>query len=463
MARKRKFDRETARLWERLTERHPDYPEARRASILSAYRGYRETFGSRLASDAELHAHLVGLFEDKGAQQGYAVAMHLRDALRALGGDDFGARVTRHVRNIQPRSEKDLASEWSSVRGAAERLPAAWRALFLDHVGRCESGREPPGASLSPSTLQGMAEALAGWARFREGDLSEPLTGAELSRYAAHLRDSGLWETAVLSTATKIHMCYRHILAPGGRSHACQTVLKELKGRATAAGPCRKSPSQIVPASLIYRTGLGMMAEVRTGECHDLRAATVYRNGLLLTLAAAVPLRRRALASLDLATSLCLQDCPSIKIDIAGRYLKLRQDRKSYERYQAYLASPVLWDAVQLWSQRFRPMFGGGTALFPSVRLSSEALVPDVLGQVFGDTTEERLGVRVPIHRIRDCVATEAIEEMEHGAGWARHLLDHKSAQTTARFYDHSTGVTATRAFGQLLTKRRSDPVELIL
>jgi len=79
------------------------------------------------------------------------------------------------------------------------------------------------------------------------------------------------------------------------------------------------------------------------------------------------------------------------------------------------------------------------------------------------DTTKENLGVRVPIHRIRDCVATEAIEEMEHGAGWARHLLDHKSAQTTARFYDHSTGATVTRAFGQLLTERRSDPVELTL
>lgn len=463
MARKRTLDPEAARLWERLTERHPDYPKARRASILSAYRGYRKTFGSRHASDAELHAHLVDLFEDKGAQQGYAVAMHLRDALRALGGDNLGAQVTRHVRHIQQSAKTDLASEWSSVRGAAERLPAAWRALFLDHVGRCESGCAPPGASLSPATLQGMAEALAGWARFRKGKFSEPLTGAELSRYAAHLRDSGLWHSAVLSSATKIQMCYQHILAPGRRSHACQMVLAELKGRAAAAGPCRKSLAQIVPASLIYRTGLKMMDEAQMGASHNLRAATIYRNGLLLALAAAVPLRRRALASLDLATSFRLQDRPNIEIDIPGRYLKVREDRKSHEQYQAHLTSPLLWDAVHLWTQRFRPMFDDGTALFPSVRLGGEALVPDVLGQIFGDTTEERLGVRVPIHRIRDCVATEAIEEMEHGAGWARHLLDHKSAETTTRFYDHSTGVAVTRAFGEVVSTRRTEPVDLLL
>ena len=104
MARKRKLDPETARLWDRLSKRHPEYPDSRRASILSAYRGYREEFGSRLASEAALRDYLQSLFREKGANQGYAVAMHLRDALRTLWGDDTGATVTRHVRDIQPRA-----------------------------------------------------------------------------------------------------------------------------------------------------------------------------------------------------------------------------------------------------------------------------------------------------------------------------------------------------------------------
>ncbi|MDF1773392.1 MAG: hypothetical protein P1U91_15670 [Pseudophaeobacter sp. bin_em_oilr2.035] len=461
MARKRKLDPETARLWDRLSKRHPEYPDSRRASILSAYRGYREEFGSRLASEAALRGYLQSLFREKGANQGYSVAMHLRDALRTLWGDDTGATVTRHVRDIQPRAEVTLKSEWDAVRGAVAHLPAAWRTPFNNFVTRCET--DPPDDILSPFSLKSMAEVLNRWAHFRRGDTSRPLTGAELTEYAAYLADKGLWVSAVLSAVEKIYMSYTHILIPGFRSGACQAVLRDLKGRAETAGPRRKNPAQIVPASLLYRTGQEMMAEAQAGPSHDIRAATLYRNGFLLTVAAALPLRRRALASLDLATSFCLDERPVIQIDIPGHYLKLRQNKKNYSRYQAQLTSPALWDAAQAWRQRFRPMFDEGTALFPSVRIKGEALVSDALGQVFGDTTEQRIGVRVPIHRVRDCVATEAIEEMEHGAGWARVLLDHTSTQTTTKFYDHSTGVAVSREFGQLVAARRSDPVDLIL
>jgi hypothetical protein len=461
MARKRKLDPETARLWDLLSQRHPDYPKARKASILSAYRGYREKFGSRLVSDAALRGYLEQLFQEKEAKRGYAIAMHLRDALRSFWGADAGATVTRHVRDIQPRVEMTLKSEWDAVQGAVAHLPTAWRTPFNDFVTRCET--DPPDDVLSPFTLQGMAEALSGWARFRRGDTSRPLTGAELNDYAVHLAESGVWVSAVRSAVTKIYMCYTHIIAPGFRSGACQAVLRDLKGRAETAGPCRKNPAQIVPASLLYRTGQELMAEAQAGSSHDMQAATLYRNGLLLTVAAALPLRRRALASLDLATSFRLEERPVIRIDIAGHYLKLRHAEKDYRRYRAQLTSPVVWDAVHVWQQRFRPMFDEGTALWPSVRVRGEALVPDVLRQVFGETTVERIGVWVPIHRIRDCVATECIEEMEDGAGWARVLLDHRSARTATQFYDHSTGVAVSREFGQLVAARRSDPVDLIL
>ncbi len=101
MAKKLNLDPEIARLSMRLTERNPAYPAARKASILSAYRGYRDAFGSRLATDDECKKYLERLFQDKGAKRGYAVAMHLRDALRSFWGDDAGAVVTQQVRAIQ--------------------------------------------------------------------------------------------------------------------------------------------------------------------------------------------------------------------------------------------------------------------------------------------------------------------------------------------------------------------------
>ncbi|CUH99341.1 hypothetical protein PHA8399_01459 [Leisingera aquaemixtae] len=194
---------------------------------------------------------------------------------------------------------------------------------------------------LSPFTLKSMAEALVSWARFRESDTRSPMTGAELNRFAEHLQTIDVWPSAVLSTTTKVYMCYTHVLTPGFRSIACQAVLRELKGRALIAGPCQKRPSQFIPASLIYQTGLNMIDEAQAGSSHDIHSATVYRNGLLLAIAAAVPLRRRALASLDLATSFRLEERPVIQLDIAGRFLKLREGRKSFERYQAHLTSPT--------------------------------------------------------------------------------------------------------------------------
>lgn len=287
MAKRKKPDAETVRFKERLTDLHPNYPSARIAMILSAWQRYRSSFGSQLVSDAVLRAHLVMLFEQKGAVQGYALAMHLRDALRAAWGDEVGARVTRYVRDIQPRAEVNLISEWAAVRGAAAHLPPSWRDAFLNFVTRCENACEPTERTLSPFTLQGIAEALTGWARFREGDLPQNLTGSDLARYAAHLATAGIWASGIHSATTKIYMGYKHILSPGFRSASCQTVLRELKGRAALAGPCRKTPSQIVPARLIYETGQIMMAQAQTGPSHDIQAATHYRNGLLLTIAAA--------------------------------------------------------------------------------------------------------------------------------------------------------------------------------
>ena len=462
MAKRRKLDPETGRLWERLTERHSGYPDSRKSSIVSAYRGYREEFCSRLVSDPELRTYLERLFTEKGGLQGYAVAMHLRDAMANLWGDDAGAIVTRLVRGIQSRVEVTLRTEWDAVRTAMLHIPSEWRVPFEEFVARCETDTDASDDILSPFTLKSMAEALASWARFRESDTRSPLTGGELHRFATQMGDKGVWASGRLSAAMKVYMCYTNILAPGFQSEACQTVLRDLKGRAKTAGPCRKTSSQIVPASLIYQTGQEMMEEALAGPSHNIHSAIIYRNGLLLTTAAAVPLRRRALAGLDFATSFQLDEYPYINIDIPGNFLKLRQGKKSFERYQARFASPVLWQATQVWAQRFRPIFDDGTALFPSGRVRGEALVSEVLGQVFGDTTEERLGVRVPIHRIRDCVATEAIEEMEHGTGLASSLLQHKSPDTV-QIYNHSQGVKVTREFGQFITSRRSDPVDLLI
>lgn len=459
MEKERSLDLEVRKLREALLELHPNYSETRISRICSAYSAYRSHFGDRLPSMTELHDYLDVIFQGKGNRIGYGEAMFLRDAVRTLFGDTAAALVTGHARSIKSQSSAPVSSDdWASVRVAIDRLPTHWQHLFINFI---DLGQSNQAGALSPSTLESMADALTPWARFR-GDDVRPPTGLELARFAEDLSKQGASPSRVHTVARKVYNGYTRVLSPGLRSEACLAVLRDLKAKANAAGPIRKKPCQILPASLIYETGFEIMAEANGGAHHDIGSALRYRDGLLLAIAAAVPLRRRALASLDLGTSFQPQERGVIRLDVPGRFLKVRQDQKIYERFSGYLTSLRLWDATEVWANHFRPMFDSGTCLFPS-RNAPIALKGSSLQLVFGKTTEEWLGVRLNIHGIRDCVATECIETMDHGAGWARHLLGHKTEKVTMAFYDHSTGICAAREFGQLLQARRSSPTELLL
>lgn len=463
MIEKRKRDAETTKLWHRLGQSDFAYPDYRKSLIVSAYYNYRKEFGSVLISTASLRVYLRSLFENKGSAQGYAVAVNLRDAFRALWGGEASAQVIRLVRDIQPRIATKLMSEWDQARTPISRLPMVWQDPFMKHLANCKDGSLPPLRQQSASSLKGNAEALCQWLAFRNEKTSGLLTGSELRAFAAHLSTKGVAPAAVWAGAQKVYSSYQHVLTPGFSSESCQYVLQDLKGRAKIAGATRKTAGQIVSAQLIYTAGFRIMENEMSNPRYDMASAKVYRDGLLLAVAAALPLRRRTLASLDTASSFILGRNSDIQIDISGNFLKLREHRKIIERFRATLVNPRLWRAVDIWTRKIRPIFDDGTSLFPSARVRGEALVPDILSQIFGDVTKDQFGIRIPIHRVRDCVATECVEEMENGAAWAPYLLHHKSADTTNKYYVHATGVKATKEFGRLVQQKRSDPTNLLI
>jgi hypothetical protein len=458
-----KLDAEAARLWDAMSAPSIAFPERRKSGIVSAYHFYRLTFGSVLVSDHLLRTYLSDLFVDKGPARGYAIAIHLRDAFGVFWGTDAAARITRIVRDIQPRVTTELQSEWDSALTPIARLPSEWREPFVEHLEKCRKRALPPLSQLSASTLKTYAESFCRWHRFRKGETSRLLTGSELRIFALILASERVAPPGVLAAASNVYSTYRHIISPGFSSDACRFVLRDLKGTAIAAGANKKTASQIVSAQLIYTTGLRIMEDVMSKPHHDISSAKAYRDGLLLAVAASLPLRRRTLASLDTASSFRLENPSIFQIDISGNFLKLREHRKIVERFQATFINPRLWRAVDLWAREVRPIFDDGTSLFPSARVRGEALVPGILSQVFGDVTEAHLGVRVPIHRVRDCVATECVEEMENGAAWAPYLLNHKSAETTNEYYVHASGVKATREFASLLKQKRTNPSDLLI
>jgi integrase len=119
--------------------------------------------------------------------------------------------------------------------------------------------------------------------------------------------------------------------------------------------------------------------------------------------------------------------------------------------------------ALQEYRGDFRPLFDDGDCLFPSMLSPGAAISEGQIGVLVGNMTKAAFGVRVSVHRIRDNVATEASEALDGGGRAASRLLDHRDPATTARYYDHSVGMEATRDFEKLVSGRQSEPVDLLL
>jgi integrase len=245
-------------------------------------------------------------------------------------------------------------------------------------------------------------------------------------------------------------------LAPQASYEGAWWVAQDRAQRAAGQGPTTKTAAQVVPARTLYALGFDLMAEARETRTLGLDAARLYRNGLLISVAAALPQRARALSALDLASTFRPVDRPLIEVRLPGRVLKMRERFKAMSPFQTTLQSGRLWDAVDEYRRVYRPMFDAGSALFPSVHERGASISGRRIGQLVGDLTEARLGVRVPVHRVRDCVATEASEELVHGGLLAPALLGHHDEATAGRHYDHAEGIRATDALASRMQARQS-------
>ena len=272
-------------------------------------------------------------------------------------------------------------------------------------------------------------------------------------------------EACTLATAAqyvdRVHSAFVFLLLPGFASRGCRFVVDHWHGLAVREGATTKTASGIVPASEIYDLGFELIDEARARPIHNLETGVLYRNGLILAVAAVLPQRARALAALDTATTFRPVERPLIEVNLPGKVLKTREGRKRQKFFSRTLRNEVLWDALEEYLLIYRPLFDDGTSLFPSSRSQEAGISTDYLGRLVGDITERRLGVRVSIHRVRDCVATESTERIRGGSYMAPALLDHSNPTTSDRHYIRAKGVVAAEAFAEHLARRQSSRPQL--
>ncbi len=441
-----------------------DRPSVDPGPVLRSVHGFSEWRGDRgwhmpVPDRTEIAGYLGALSARLGAEYAASELAYLQLGAPVLWGVPIAGMIGQVLRQSRCTPKVAAQSIDARARSAISSLPEEWHGKL---IAKLSSELGPISEKWSANHVQAVANALARWCRASAvlGREAQP-TGTSFHVYATDLRADGVSDRSVSDYLSRIVSGFRVVADPGFHSAGCDHVIARHDALAKIAGRPTKTGAQIVGASTIFDLGVDRMDAARENGPRGLHVARDFRNGLLLSFAAALPQRARALSHLAFGTTVVLLEKPYVHVVLPGRVLKMREAKKRFAGYDKVLINPVLWSALDDYQRSFRPLFDDGSALFPSMVDMGAAITSAQLGRLVGDLTFKHLGVRVSIHRVRDNAATEASEEIQSGGYLAPALIGNKSAATTMDSYDHAQGMRAAREHGARIAGRRSSPTTL--
>jgi integrase/recombinase XerD len=309
-----------------------------------------------------------------------------------------------------------------------------------------------PMAGWRPATLHSLGQSYGRWLAWNaeSGLLDECDSPADrvcpdrVRRYIEALRKVNLDTTVHLS----IHGLRRAIQAMvpdadwSWLKRAASHLRLNIKDR-------KDKRSRIRSSRDLHELGLRLMAEAEGYSTVPWKRASRYRDGLLIALLAARPLRLRNLAGLRIGTHL-VEHSEGFGLHIPAEEVKthtplelpLPADLVAPLRHYLSVYRPVLLGANEddhLWINKYGSPMAEQTIYKQVTKLTRAAF-----------------GVSINPHLFRDCLASSiAIEDPEH-VHVASKLLGHSSIDTTTRHYNQATSLSAGRAVSaNILNLRR--------
>ena len=385
--------------------------------------------------------------------------------LQKIAAETWGAEPTAHfarvLRDARVSPKRKDGCRWAQAVRKVGNLPEDWQGKLLQHIALSMKGQSVLGKTIWSATYtHAVLAALSRWVRYcaATGCAREP-TATSLQGYGSALLDPTGDQTGVTVSTAGDYL--QRIMAgldlvTEGRActEACAFVVRDWRERASCAGTSTKSGDQLIGARTLYNFGFHLIDKAKTQRMRGIGAATTYRNGLIFAIGTALPERARALTWLEFDRSLTLIDDTHLHIYLPGAALKLPEARKATESFDVIFENRRLVEALRDYRRSFRPLFDDGDMLFPSVHGKPGAISSGHLGRLTGDITEREFQVRIPIHRLRDNVATEASENLLGGGYASKTLLRHIDERTTRRHYDRSEGIKATIEYGESIERK---------
>jgi integrase/recombinase XerD len=225
--------------------------------------------------------------------------------------------------------------------------------------------------------------------------------------------------------------------------------------RQTAA-PSRDKLSRLVRASDLFELGISLMNTCESGADRPVYVGIRYRDGLIIALLIACPMRIKNLANLVIGQHLLFDGCEyRLKLSAA--------ETKSGRPYHAGVP-PELTPYIDGWLQVHRPrlqLLARGDGQVGSIEghlwlnrwgrpMHSAAIRHQIKIR-----TREAFGKAIWPHLFRDCAVTELVDCAPEEIGIAPDLLGHSDLQTTKRHYIQAVGMQAHARFQEMIAARR--------
>ncbi len=222
-----------------------------------------------------------------------------------------------------------------------------------------------------------------------------------------------------------------------------------VRGLAALGATRRKIAAETVTSNVLIDLGLRLMRTALECAPADRRGwAEDYRDGLIVALLAAAPLRRANFAALRLGEGL-LVNADRILVCVDPEFTK---SKRGWEG-----VVPAELDSwVRLYLDEVRQRLKGAVGsdyLWPSAR--GPYLTADRVYNIVASRTQAEFGFPLSPHDFRDAAATTIALHAPKRIAIARDLLGHADLKTTHHHYIRSRGIATSREVGRIFDRIR--------
>ncbi len=308
-----------------------------------------------------------------------------------------------------------------------------------------------PGAHLAPGSRKSIACAYARWLAYLAGNRSDILarsTGERITPDTArafidHL-EPGLAGTTVAIYIQHLYYAAR-ILAPDDD----WTWLRRIKTALAARATPRDRFEHLVPPWMVLDHGIELM-ETALALAPDPwhRREVQFRNGILISILALWPIRRRSLEALTVTSHL----------EVNGdkfALLLFPEDTKA-RRAASFAVPELIQPYVEHYLRAIRPRFPKAdqhVGFWASIR--GRPLTAQWIYTTFREVTKSRFGRAMSLHDARRSAATFLAIEAPEMVGIIPGLLQHTSPEVGQQHYNQARSATASRRHVEQVESRR--------